>query len=136
MAVPDAVYANTGKHVAMEGTTSPRRLLLEIAGGAVETLPAIEDQRAPELKPYFDKYYAGDEHRRGPHAALPLHPRPHRVGVRGVVGRGDHPRLGIARRRVAPDVPGVRPRRAAKHVDSMVEVEATSTTLIRRPEIG
>ena len=34
----------------------------------------------------------------------------HRVGVRGVVGRGDHPRLGVARRRVAPDVPGVRPR--------------------------
>jgi 4-hydroxybutyryl-CoA dehydratase/vinylacetyl-CoA-Delta-isomerase len=25
----------------------------------VETLPSIEDQRAPELKPYFDKYYAG-----------------------------------------------------------------------------
>jgi hypothetical protein len=30
-----------------------------IAGGAVETLPAIEDQRAPQLKPYFDRHYAG-----------------------------------------------------------------------------
>ena len=59
VAVPDAVYANTGKHVAMEGHYLATRLLLEIAGGAVETLPAIEDQRAPELKPYFDKYYAG-----------------------------------------------------------------------------
>ncbi len=58
VAVPDAVYANTGKHVAMEGHYLATRLLLEIAGGAVETLPAIEDQRAPELKPYFDKYYA------------------------------------------------------------------------------
>ncbi len=70
VAVPDAVYANTGKHVAMEGHYLATRLLLEIAGGAVETLPAIEDQRAPELKPYFDKYYAGATGtRRGAHAA-------------------------------------------------------------------
>jgi len=59
VAVPDAVYANTGKHVAMEGHYLATRLLLEIAGGAVETLPSIEDQRAPELWPYFDKYYTG-----------------------------------------------------------------------------
>ncbi len=59
VAVPDAVYANTGKHVAMEGHYLATRLLLEIAGGAVETLPSVEDQRAPELKPYFEKYYAG-----------------------------------------------------------------------------
>jgi 4-hydroxybutyryl-CoA dehydratase/vinylacetyl-CoA-Delta-isomerase len=32
---------------------------LEIAGGSVETLPSIEDQRAPDLKAYFDKYYVG-----------------------------------------------------------------------------
>ncbi|HZS31796.1 MAG TPA: 4-hydroxyphenylacetate 3-hydroxylase N-terminal domain-containing protein [Methylomirabilota bacterium] len=59
VAVPDAVYANTGKHVAMEGHYLATRLLLEIAGGAVETLPSVEDQRAPELRPYFEKYYAG-----------------------------------------------------------------------------
>ncbi len=59
VAVPDPVFANTGKHVAMEGHYVATRLLLEIAGGAVETLPSIEDQRAPDLKAYFDKYYAG-----------------------------------------------------------------------------
>src|SRR5262249_8106111 len=59
VAVPDAVYANTVKHVAMEGHYLATRLLLEIAGGAVETLPSVEDQRAPDLKAYFDKYYAG-----------------------------------------------------------------------------
>jgi 4-hydroxybutyryl-CoA dehydratase / vinylacetyl-CoA-Delta-isomerase len=59
VAVPNPVFANTGKHVAMEGHYVATRLLLEIAGGAVETLPSIEDQRAPELKGYFDKYYAG-----------------------------------------------------------------------------
>jgi 4-hydroxybutyryl-CoA dehydratase / vinylacetyl-CoA-Delta-isomerase len=59
VAVPDPVFANTGKHVAMEGHYAATRLLLEIAGGAVETLPSIEDQRAPDLKAYFDKYYAG-----------------------------------------------------------------------------
>ena len=120
VAVPDAVYANTGKHVAMEGHYLATRLLLEIAGGAVETLPAIEDQRAPELKPYFDKYYAAsDGHRGGPHAALPVHPGPHRVGVRGMVGRGDHPRIGLSRRRVAPDVPRIRhqPGRKARRRD-------------------
>jgi 4-hydroxybutyryl-CoA dehydratase/vinylacetyl-CoA-Delta-isomerase len=58
VAVPDAVHANTGKHVAMEGHYLATRMLLEVAGGAVETLPSIEDQRAPELAPYFDKYYA------------------------------------------------------------------------------
>ena len=58
VAVPDAVYANTGKHVAMEGHYLATRMLLEIAGGSVETLPSVADQRAPELKPYFDKYYA------------------------------------------------------------------------------
>ena len=57
VAVPDAVFANTGKHVAMEGHYTATRLLLEIAGGAVETLPSIDDQRAPELKEYFDRYY-------------------------------------------------------------------------------
>ncbi len=51
-----------------------------------------------------------DGHRRGAHAALPVHPGSHGLGVRGLVGRGDHPRLGLAGRRVAPDVPGVRPR--------------------------
>jgi 4-hydroxybutyryl-CoA dehydratase/vinylacetyl-CoA-Delta-isomerase len=59
VAVPDAVYANTGKHVAMEGHYLATRLLLEIAGGAVETLPSVEDQRAVELRPYFDRYYVG-----------------------------------------------------------------------------
>jgi 4-hydroxybutyryl-CoA dehydratase / vinylacetyl-CoA-Delta-isomerase len=59
VAVPDPVFANTGKHVAMEGHYVATRLLLEIAGGAVETLPSIDDQRAPDLKAYFDKYYAG-----------------------------------------------------------------------------
>ena len=59
VAVPDPVFANTGKHVAMEGHYVATRLLLEIAGGSVETLPSIEDQRAPDLKAYFDKYYAG-----------------------------------------------------------------------------
>ena len=60
--------------------------------------------------PFLKVLRRRDGHRRGAHAALPLHSRPHRVGVRGVVGRGDHPRLGVARCRVAPDVPGVRPR--------------------------
>jgi 4-hydroxybutyryl-CoA dehydratase/vinylacetyl-CoA-Delta-isomerase len=59
VAVPDAVYANSGKHMAMEGHYLATRMLLEVAGGAVETLPSVEDQRAPELEPYFDKYYAG-----------------------------------------------------------------------------
>jgi len=59
VAVPDPVYANAGKHVAMEGHYLAKRLLLEVAGGAVETLPSVEDQRAPELQAYFDKYYVG-----------------------------------------------------------------------------
>src|SRR5262249_15174192 len=59
VAVPNPVFANTGKHVAMEGHYVATRLLLEIAGGAVETLPSIEDQRAPQLTGYFDKSYAG-----------------------------------------------------------------------------
>ena len=88
VAVPDPVFANTGKHVAMEGHYAATRLLLEIAGGAVETLPSIEDQRAPDLKEYFDKYYAGatgtaEERIR----ALPVHPRPGGVRVRRLVGR-------------------------------------------------
>ncbi len=59
VAVPDPVYANTGKHVAMEGHYLATRYLLEIAGGSVITLPAVEDQRAPALAPYFEKFYAG-----------------------------------------------------------------------------
>lgn len=57
VAVPDPVFANTGKHIAMEAHFTCARLLLEIAGGAVITLPSIEDQRSPELGKYFDKYY-------------------------------------------------------------------------------
>jgi len=59
VAVPDPVYANTGKHVTMEGHYLATRYLLEIAGGSVITLPAVEDERSPQLKPYFDKFYAG-----------------------------------------------------------------------------
>ncbi len=111
VAVPDAVYANTGKHVAMEGHYLATRLLLEIAGGAVETLPAIEDQRAPELKPYFDKYYAGATGTAEERMRLFRFIRDLTASeYAGLVGRGDHPRLGVAGGRVAPDVPGVRPR--------------------------
>ncbi len=57
VAVPDPVFANTGKHVAMEAHFTCARLLLEIAGGAVITLPSVEDQRSPELAGYFEKFY-------------------------------------------------------------------------------
>ena len=111
VAVPDAVYANTGKHVAMEGHYLATRLLLEIAGRRRRDAAGDRGPAGPRAQTLFRQVLrGGDRHGGGPHAALPVHPGPHRVGVRGLVGRRDHPRLGIAGGRMAPDVPGVRPR--------------------------
>lgn len=57
LAVPDPVMTNAGKTVAMEAHYTCARLLLEIAGGAVVTIPSLEDAQAPQLAPYFESYY-------------------------------------------------------------------------------
>jgi 4-hydroxybutyryl-CoA dehydratase/vinylacetyl-CoA-Delta-isomerase len=57
LAVPDPVMTNAGKTVAMEAHYTCARLLLEIAGGAVITMPSVEDAKSPELAKYFETYY-------------------------------------------------------------------------------
>jgi 4-hydroxybutyryl-CoA dehydratase/vinylacetyl-CoA-Delta-isomerase len=57
VAVPDPVIANAGKHLAMETHYTCAQMLLEIAGGAVMTIPSVADADAPELRPYFQKYF-------------------------------------------------------------------------------
>ena len=59
--IPDPVLTNAGKITCMESHFTARRLLLEIAGGAVTTAPLEADLQAPDIKPLVEKYFRGAE---------------------------------------------------------------------------
>ena len=112
-AIPDPVLTNAGKNICVEGHYQAARFLLEIAGGSVVTAPYVEDVNHPRAPSLVEKYYRGA----APDDAM-LRLRVMKL-IRdlvaseygGLLVHGDHPRLGLARRRDDPDVSGDRPRR-------------------------
>jgi aromatic ring hydroxylase len=57
--VPDPVLTNAGKHLCSEGHFLACRTLLDIAGGAVTTMPLYEDLQADGISPLAEKYMRG-----------------------------------------------------------------------------
>jgi 4-hydroxybutyryl-CoA dehydratase/vinylacetyl-CoA-Delta-isomerase len=57
--VPDPVLTNAGKHLCSEGHFLACRTLLDIAGGAVTTVPLYEDLQADGISPLAEKYMRG-----------------------------------------------------------------------------
>ena len=56
MVFPDPVPINVGKYYAATTFNNMIRLLHDIAGGLIITLPTEADYRNPELHPYLEKY--------------------------------------------------------------------------------
>lgn len=57
--IPDAVPTNVGKHFGLDGWFMISRLIQDIAGGAVSTLPYHEDITTPPQSKWIDKYFKG-----------------------------------------------------------------------------
>lgn len=57
--VPDPVHTNAGKHLCSEAHFLACRTLLDVAGGAVTTMPLYEDLRAEGIGPLTEKYMRG-----------------------------------------------------------------------------
>jgi 4-hydroxyphenylacetate 3-monooxygenase/4-hydroxybutyryl-CoA dehydratase/vinylacetyl-CoA-Delta-isomerase len=58
-AVPDPVKTNAGKHFSGVKFYDALRVVHDIAGGLVVTMPGEADYRNPLTRPYLDKYFKG-----------------------------------------------------------------------------
>ena len=56
---PNILYANVGKLWTARLFHESVRLVQEIAGGLVDTVPSVSDWENPELHPFIDKYLKG-----------------------------------------------------------------------------
>jgi 4-hydroxybutyryl-CoA dehydratase/vinylacetyl-CoA-Delta-isomerase len=58
-AIPNSVYTNAGKYHFASHFHEMVKLVQDIAGGLVITLPTEKDYNNPETRPYIEKYLAG-----------------------------------------------------------------------------
>lgn len=57
--MPNILYANVGKVWTAKLFHESVRLVQEIAGGLVDTVPSVSDWENPRLRPFIDKYLRG-----------------------------------------------------------------------------
>jgi len=57
--MPNILYANVGKMWTAKLFHESARLVSEIAGGLIDTVPSVSDWENPELHPFLDKYLKG-----------------------------------------------------------------------------
>lgn len=60
LAAPNEIYSNCAKFWFAENWHQAVKYLEDIAGGIAATMPSMKDWANPELRPYIDKYLAGD----------------------------------------------------------------------------
>ena len=59
LAIPNVVMTNVGKLLANEEYTTVVQHLVDVTGGLVATIPALEDFENPEISSYLEKYLVG-----------------------------------------------------------------------------
>ena len=60
IAMPNVVYTNVGKHHFADSFYEAVRVMHDVAGGLVTTVPMEVDWNHPEIGPYLKKYLAGN----------------------------------------------------------------------------
>ncbi len=60
LAMPNPVYTNCAKFWFADNWHQAMKYLQDIAGGIAATMPSMKDWENPEIRPYIEKYLAGD----------------------------------------------------------------------------